>query len=587
MFTPAVCVPVTDLCVSVNVAVIFLISSPIYLFSATMPELNFAARSNWTKTVAAFRSPPSSWHHQRAPWRGVRSHRKSAVAKMLSTRSASGKWWFRLQTVAVVVALGTHFATTVEGSVASHGHILDALEVGTSVVFTLDFMARLLTCHERNRFSHLSPMAARMQWAFTWEALLSAASCVPIFAEEASRGSVVASALQLLPVLLLFRTSRWREAVRTARRVLFLNREVLGTSLALVSLTILLSGTMLYVTCAHSARCSRDHGISDLPSATFVATLMLTGQASPEGTLEPPAFRAAVMLTAFLSVPFFAVPAAMLTWGFEGEAQRLAAHEQLRTRRQMAYGDRGAATTQALAGESSSDDDAYEELLETIGDDGADEGVREAAEERALAFFTEAAVVLPAPPTHPSAPDGAGGGAAPQQSTLLFRAQELARTLKESTASASRTRQHGRDALELLEKVSDEFEEGISSDQAEQLESRLQEFARAVGGVRSAAVARGAGGGGGGGGAARGATSERAGGPLEGGNSAAETGAPGTAGRDAAADAVARIDALQLELVALRRTTVAGLNEVKGLVAEALAASQSATSKSARSKWGK
>ena len=111
---------------------------------------------------------------------------------------------------------------------------------------------------------------------------------------------------------------------------------------------------------------------------------MLTGQASPEGTLEPPAFRAAVMLTAFLSVPFFAVPAAMLTWGFEGEAQRLAAHEQLRTRRQMAYGDRGAATTQALAGESSSDDDAYEELLETIGDDGADEGVREAAEERAL-----------------------------------------------------------------------------------------------------------------------------------------------------------------------------------------------------------
>ena len=41
------------------------------------------------------------------------------------------------------------------------------------------------------------------------------------------------------------------------------------------------------------------------------------------GGLNVLSFRAVVMLTAFLSVPFFAVPAAMLTWGFEGEAQRL------------------------------------------------------------------------------------------------------------------------------------------------------------------------------------------------------------------------------------------------------------------------
>ena len=33
-------------------------------------------------------------------------------------------------------------------------------------------------------------------------------------------------------------------------------------------------------------------------------------------------------VTAFASVPFFAVPAAMLTWGFEGEAERLAGRER-------------------------------------------------------------------------------------------------------------------------------------------------------------------------------------------------------------------------------------------------------------------
>ena len=87
-----------------------------------------------------------------------------------------------------------------------------------------------------------------------------------------------------------------------------------------MSLTILLSASMLYVACAPDARCAKAHGIADIPSAVFVSAMMLTGQASPEGEMDAP-LRAVVLITAFLSVPFFAVPAAMLTWGFEGEAQ--------------------------------------------------------------------------------------------------------------------------------------------------------------------------------------------------------------------------------------------------------------------------
>jgi hypothetical protein len=55
-------------------------------------------------------------------------------------------------------------------------------------------------------------------------------------------------------------------------------------------------------------------------------------QATLEGALDP-AVRLVVLLTAFLSVPFFAVPAAMLTWGFEGEAAMLVAQEQERQKR--------------------------------------------------------------------------------------------------------------------------------------------------------------------------------------------------------------------------------------------------------------
>ena len=56
-------------------------------------------------------------------------------------------------------------------------------------------------------------------------------------------------------------------------------------------------------------------------------------------TTAPPA-RFLAAATALLSVPFFAVPAAMLTWGFEGEAQRLAERQQRRFKRRKLYGNR-------------------------------------------------------------------------------------------------------------------------------------------------------------------------------------------------------------------------------------------------------
>ena len=109
--------------------------------------------------------------------------------------------------------------------------------------------------------------------------------------------------------------------------------------------------------------------------------------------------------------------------------------------------------------------------------------------------------------------------------SLLFKAQDLASTLQKRSKTAARTRQRRRDALELLEKVAEEFEEGISSDQAERMEGRLRAFADAVGGD-------------------------------------GEAEATPAAADGSASDVEARLDAMQRELVALRRTTVAGLAEI-------------------------
>jgi hypothetical protein len=65
----------------------------------------------------------------------------------------------------------------------------------------------------------------------------------------------------------------------------------------------------------------------------YLATLVLTGQGGPDGDL-PWYTKGVVLMTGIFSVAMFAIPASMLTWGFEAEAQRLAAKtKRTRTKR--------------------------------------------------------------------------------------------------------------------------------------------------------------------------------------------------------------------------------------------------------------
>ena len=57
---------------------------------------------------------------------------------------------------------------------------------------------------------------------------------------------------------------------------------------------------------------------------------------------------------------------------------------------------------------------------------------------------------------------------------LLFRAHGLASDITSSMRGATLRRQRQRDALELLERLAQDVQEGLSSDDAERLEARLQ-----------------------------------------------------------------------------------------------------------------
>ena len=342
---------------------------------------SLSARSHWSKVAAATETREISRGRSGRRLssaglpRGIDTRKTSALGLLLCTTGAGGRsaavyQW--LQTCSIIVGVVVHAVSTVPGVTAKHGSMLTLIEGASSMLFALDYLIRLCICREHRKFANYRPFEAQLAWAFTPAGALALIACYPVLSDgTASIHDVLVSLPRLL---LLFRTSRWRGAVRTARRVVFVNREILYTSLALVSLTILASATLLYATCSPEERCREENGIIDLPSATYAAAMMLTGQASPEGGKGLPLFQAVVLLTAFLSVPFFAVPAAMLTWGFEGEAQRLAAREAERASRREAYADGGASHIEL---EEESSDEEFDDYLESLGGAAEDEEVCE------------------------------------------------------------------------------------------------------------------------------------------------------------------------------------------------------------------
>jgi len=70
-------------------------------------------------------------------------------------------------------------------------------------------------------------------------------------------------------------------------------------------------------------------------STMYLSTMILTGQGGPDEAADLPWYtKAVVLLTSIVSVAMFAIPASMITWGFEAEAARMAKRAYRRSKRQ-------------------------------------------------------------------------------------------------------------------------------------------------------------------------------------------------------------------------------------------------------------
>ena len=110
-------------------------------------------------------------------------------------------------------------------------------------------------------------------------------------------------------------------SVDVIARVIYFNREILCVAFMIDMILILLMSTVLYYMAPPPDTPGLEDDFESIPATMYLSVMMLTGQGQPGGQL-PWYTKLIVVVTAVLATAQFAIPASMLTWGFEQEAER-------------------------------------------------------------------------------------------------------------------------------------------------------------------------------------------------------------------------------------------------------------------------
>lgn len=191
-----------------------------------------------------------------------------------------------------------------------------------STIFLIEYICRVYVAPQSRRYQNMTPLQARWHYAFTITALIDLLSAVPFFLEIPSGWNL--PNLTWIRVFRLFRilkTKSYARSMETVWRVVYYNGEILYVALNLCVLIILVTAVLMYYLRPQDPDDAED--FQSLSATMYLSAMMLTGQGQPDGPL-PWYTKFVVLLTGFFSVAMFAVPASMLVWGFEAEAERCA-----------------------------------------------------------------------------------------------------------------------------------------------------------------------------------------------------------------------------------------------------------------------
>lgn len=206
---------------------------------------------------------------------------------------------------------------TVQGLRIAYGPWLDAFEILSVAVFTVEYLARLWVVPEDPMFR--GPVRGRLRWMGTPLAIVDLLAVLPFYLPM-----VVGLDLRFLRVLRLFRLvrvlklARYSKAIQSMGRVFRAKRQQLVMTLFLVGVLLVLSSSLMYLA-EHEAQ---PEAFSSIPRTLWWAVITLTTVGYGDAVPITPLGRALGAVIALLGIGMIALPAGILGSGFVDELQR-------------------------------------------------------------------------------------------------------------------------------------------------------------------------------------------------------------------------------------------------------------------------
>jgi voltage-gated potassium channel len=250
-------------------------------------------------------------HHRHSPC----GRCKSFLYTMLNPRSSAWqavifKWFI---TMVIVADLIGFILSTEPNLTEPQQRIFSTWEAVTSYIFLSEYILRLITVTESHKYGSMGPIMGRLRYCITGSALIDLVATAPYFLERFTGWDLpTLTYVRSFRLLRILKTESFSEASKSVYRVFKYNSEILYVALCIGVGMVLFTSVLMYYTRP------KDHEqFQSLSSTIYLSTLMLTGQGGPDGQL-PWYTSAVVLLTGVFSIGMFAIPASMLTWGFEG-----------------------------------------------------------------------------------------------------------------------------------------------------------------------------------------------------------------------------------------------------------------------------
>lgn len=287
--------------------------------------------------------------------------------------------WYQKAITFVILCDAIVYVLSTEPNLSHLSHVFYSTEAITSTVFAIEYFARLLVCTEKRCYAKHGPTRGRWKYMLSSQALIDAFATFPFFIELVSGIPLpTLTYLRVFRVLRITRTRSYSQAMDAVGRVLYFNREILYVAGLLGMYLVVVTSILMYYLRPRGKDAELVDDPTDFQSIAktmVLSTLMLTGQGGPSGNL-PWYTQLVVLLTGIFSIGMFAIPASMLTWGFEAEAERLGAKAKKRVlakrRGEVYVSDTSSSSSSSSAcsgfGDISTSDEEYLAIIG--GDDG-------------------------------------------------------------------------------------------------------------------------------------------------------------------------------------------------------------------------